>query len=227
MPHYGESPTINFPPNAQTTAISRKIMNEEQTAADTDFEDGPGEPNENDLPFSDTTENATPEVDEDPLTLAQGEATKWKDLAMRNQAELENFRKRMAREKTDAIRFANSSLLTELLPILVNFEMGLTAARNEGEESIITQGMEMVHRQMEEFLASNGAKEVIAESGEFDPLLHEAVDHEYNDKIPEGKIVRQLRRGYRLNDRLLRAANVTVSKGPAPLGEDNPEEAQA
>lgn len=202
-------------------------MNEENTAAENGIEDSPGDPLESDAPFTEATEGTATEEEKDPLALAREETTKWKDLAMRNQAELENFRKRMAREKTDAIRFANSSLLTELLPILDNFEMGLTAARNEGEDSVISKGMEMVHRQMEEFLSGNGAKEVIAESGKFDPLLHEAVDHEYNADIPEGEIVRQLRRGYRLHDRLLRAANVTVSKGPAPAGENKPEEAQA
>ncbi|MEM9481349.1 MAG: nucleotide exchange factor GrpE [Verrucomicrobiota bacterium] len=174
-----------------------------------------------------TEEAAEPEEEKDPLTLAQEEAAKWKDLAARNQAELENFRKRMSREKSDAIRFANGSLLTELLPIIDNFEMGLGAAKAESEDSIITKGMEMVHRQIEEFLVSNGAKEVAADSGKFDPLQHEAVNNEHDDKVPEGEIIRQLRKGYKMHDRLLRAANVVVSKGPAPAdGEEGETETQ-
>ncbi|MEM0897324.1 MAG: nucleotide exchange factor GrpE, partial [Verrucomicrobiota bacterium] len=173
-----------------------------------------------------------PEEEKDPLTLAEEETAKWKDLAARNQAELENFRKRMSREKSDAIRFANGSLLTELLPIIDNFEMGLGAAKAENEESVITKGMEMVHRQIEEFLLSNGAKEVGADSVRFDPLQHEAVHHEHNDTVPEGEIIRSLRKGYKMHDRLLRAANVVVSKGPTPAegtaetGDAEPEAAE-
>ncbi len=195
-------------------------MNDEEIQpgpADEDVEES-GAPAAEEAP---ETGEAPPEKEEekDPLTLAKEAATKWKDLAMRNQAELENFRKRMSRDKSDAVRFANSSLLSELLPIIDNFEMGLEAARNEGEDSIITKGMEMVYRQIEEFLTSNGAQGVDATSGPFDPLLHEAVNQEYSGEVAEGEIIRQLRKGYRLHDRLLRAANVIVSKGPAPEGE--------
>jgi len=144
---------------------------------------------------------------------AQSEAEKWRNLALRSQAELENYRKRMAREKFEAIQYANASLLASLLPVLDNFAMGLQAAKQESEDNVIYQGFVMVRKQIEDFLAEQGALPVEA-TGPFDPNQHEAVKEDFNDDIPEGEIISELRRGYRLNDRLLRAANVVVSKGP-------------
>jgi molecular chaperone GrpE len=150
----------------------------------------------------------------DPLEEALNQAEHWKDIAARNQAELDNYRKRMARDKTDAIKFANGGLLCELLPVIDSFQMGLDAAKLEDSESIITQGMEMVQKQLEEFLSIQGATEISAIGQPFDPNLHEAISQETSDEIPEGNIISQIRKGYRLHDRLLRAANVIVSKGP-------------
>ena len=154
------------------------------------------------------------EEPKDPLEEALNQAEHWKDIAARNQAELDNYRKRMARDKTDAIKFANGGLLCELLPVIDSFQMGLDAAKLEDPESIITQGMEMVQKQLEEFLSMQGATEISAIAQPFDPNLHEAISQETSDEIPEGNIISQIRKGYRLHDRLLRAANVIVSKGP-------------
>lgn len=155
-----------------------------------------------------------PELPADPLEEAQAEAAKWKDMAARNQAELDNYRKRMAREKSDAIKFANSGLLGDLLPVIDNFQMGLDAAKADGDDSIIARGMEMVQKQLEDFLVNQGAIEVPAVGEAFDPNVHEAIAQEHSNEIPEGQIINQVRRGYKLHDRLLRAPNVIVSKGP-------------
>ena len=157
----------------------------------------------------------------DPLEDAKNDAAHWKDIAARNQAELDNYRKRMAREKSDAIRFANANLLSELLPVIDNFQMGLSAAMNEDPDSIISKGMEMVQKQLEEFFTSQGAIPVSAEGNEFNPNLHEAISQETSDTIPEGHVISEIRKGYTLNERLLRAANVIVSKGPENTDEDN------
>jgi len=141
------------------------------------------------------------------------EAARYKDLALRAQADLENYRKRAVREKEDAIRYANTSLLEKLLPVLDNFELGLEAARSATDTSAIVQGMVMVEKQLLEFLRSNGVEPVPAEGQAFDPSHHEAVAQEASAEVPEGHVVRQLRKGYRLKDRLLRASSVTVSKG--------------
>ena len=154
----------------------------------------------------------------DPREAALAEATKWKDVAARSQAELDNYRKRMAREKSDAIKYANASLLGELLPVLDNFQMGLDAAKADGEDSIIARGMEMVRKQLDDFLTNTGAVEIPAVGETFDPNQHEAISQQFSDEVPEGQIISQIRAGYRLHDRLLRAPNVVVSKGPEEKG---------
>ena len=153
----------------------------------------------------------TEEADEvpptDPLTAAQLETVKWKDAALRNQAELENFRKRMARERADSIKFGNSNLLSSLFPIIDNCRFGLDAARQESEKSVVFQGMSMVMKQLTDFLEGEGVKELDPAGETFDPNLHDAVGQEFSADVPEGKIITVIRRGYQLHDRLLRAAN--------------------
>ena len=165
--------------------------------------------------------DSSEEIILDPVEEAIKEAAHWKDLAARNQAELDNYRKRMAREKSDAIKFANGSLLSELLPVIDSFQMGLTAAINEDPDSIISKGMEMVQKQLEEFFSSQGAVAISSVGKEFDPNLHEAISQESSDKVPNGHIITEIRKGYTLNDRLLRAANVIVSKGADSADNEN------
>jgi molecular chaperone GrpE len=151
----------------------------------------------------------------DELTAGlQADLDRFRDLALRSQADFDNFKKRAAREKEEAIKYANSSLLERLIAIVDNFELGLSAARSEGEQSPIYSGMSMVLKQLTDFLADNGLQGVDAEGQKFDPNLHEAIAHEPNEHTPEGKVIRQLRRGYKLRDRLLRPAAVVVSSGP-------------
>lgn len=153
----------------------------------------------------------TPPAAADPAA----EAEKFRDLALRTAADFDNFRKRAAREKEESIRYANSSLLEDLLPLIDNFELGLDAAQSAAGADAILQGLGMVARQFRDFLSSAGLEEIITEGAEFDPNLMESVGHEHDAKIAEGKVLRQTRRGYKLRDRLLRPASVFVSKGPA------------
>lgn len=158
---------------------------------------------------------AEPATPADPAQLLQAEMERWKDLAYRSQAELDNFRKRFDRESQEARSYANASLLRALLPILDNFEMGLDAARAESEKSMIFTGMSMVHRQIQDFLREMGVTEVETLGRPFDPNLHDAVAQEPAPGQPEGSILRVTRRGYRLKDRLLRPSSVVVAAAPA------------
>ncbi|MDA0814140.1 MAG: nucleotide exchange factor GrpE [Verrucomicrobia bacterium] len=150
----------------------------------------------------------------DPLAAAQQEAFTWKDIALRTKAELENYRKRMARERADTARYSNADLLQSLLPILDNFEFGLMAAKSD-EGSSIYLGMGMVLKQIQDFLTEQGVETIPAVGEPFDPNVHEAVAQEPSDEVPDGYVVGQVRRGYRLHERLLRPAGVRVSTGPA------------
>ena len=113
------------------------------------------------------------------------------------------------------MRYANVSLLEKLIPVIDNFELGLNAAKASTEGGAIMTGMEMVARQLQDFLTQHGLEAVPAEGQKFDPNLHEAFMQEESATVPEGEVVRQLRKGFRLRDRLIRPAAVVVSKGPA------------
>ncbi|PWU06807.1 MAG: nucleotide exchange factor GrpE [Verrucomicrobia bacterium] len=160
-------------------------------------------------------EATSPAAGASELQAVKLEMEKYKDLALRCQAELDNFRKRIVREKEDAIRYANAALLERLLPIVDNFELGLEAAKNTPDASSILLGMGMVQKQLIDFLKENGVQAIEAVGCLFDPNLHDAVSHEYSDEVKDGYVIRQTRRGYKLRDRLLRPSTVVVSKGAA------------
>jgi molecular chaperone GrpE len=158
-------------------------------------------------------EEGMDEASHDPTASLKAEVEKWKDLALRTAAELDNFRKRSSRDMQDARAYANADLLRGLLPILDTFEMGLEAARSESEQSIVFQGLKMVQGMFGSYLRDFGVEEVPAEGQVFDPNVHEALSSEPSDTVPDHKIIRVHRRGYKLKDRLLRPANVVVSSG--------------
>jgi molecular chaperone GrpE len=168
-------------------------------------EKGPAAPQNNDA-----SEAAQPEDDSDGL---QADLDRFRDLALRSQADFENYKKRAAREKEEAIKYANSSLLEKLIAIVDNFELGLEAARAEGEKSPVFSGMSMVLKQLMDFLADSGLQPIAAAGAKFDPNLHEAIAHEPSNQVPEGTVIRQTRRGYKMKDRLLRPSSVVVSSG--------------
>jgi molecular chaperone GrpE len=156
---------------------------------------------------------APPDQDEDESL--QADLDRFRDLALRSQADFENYKKRAVREKEEAIKYANSSLLERLIPIVDNFELGLGAARGEGESSPVLSGMSMVLKQLMDFLTEHGLQPIDATGQKFDPNLHEAIAHEPSEQFSEGVVIRQTRRGYRMRDRLLRPSSVVVSSGSA------------
>ena len=155
---------------------------------------------------------AEADTEEGSFAQLQTDLERFRDLALRSQADFDNYRKRSAREKEDAVKYANSSLLERLIPIIDSFELGLAHAGSL-ENSPIVAGMSMVGRQFNDFLAEFGVTPIDATGQTFDPNIHEAIAHEHNPQIPEGKVIRQVRKGFKLKDRLLRPANVIVSRG--------------
>ena len=144
----------------------------------------------------------------------QNDIERFRDLALRSQADFENYRKRSAREKDDAVKYANAAFLERLIPILDNFELGLQAARGNEAAAPIVSGLDMVSKQLSDYLTQLGVEAIMAEGEKFDPNLHEAVGQEASAEVVEGRVTRQLRKGFRLRDRLLRPSTVMVSKGP-------------
>ncbi len=141
-----------------------------------------------------------------------------KDRLLRTQAEWDNSRKRILKEKEDAVRYAAENFLERLLPVLDNFEAGMQAAQNATDAKSIAQGFEMVLAQFQQVLREAGVETVDAVGQPFDPHRHEALGHHESTEHPEGQVLTQMRKGYKLKDRLLRPASVFVAKAPEKEG---------
>jgi len=150
----------------------------------------------------------------DSVEALRAELAQWKESALRARADLDNFRKRMTQEAAETRRYANASLLEELLPVVDNFQFGLQAAEADSAAKNLLIGLNMVAGQLQGFLRDQGVVEVAAVGEAFDPNVHEAVGQQASVEVPEGVVISQVRRGYKLRDRLLRPATVVVSTGP-------------
>ncbi|WOO41458.1 nucleotide exchange factor GrpE [Rubellicoccus peritrichatus] len=148
------------------------------------------------------------------LEKAQADAMAARDGYLRTVADMENLRKRFAREKEEIRRRAASDLIEDLLPALDNLEIGLASAANHPEASDVAKGFEFVATQIGQILQQHGLERVSPAPGEpFDHSLHEAVAHEASDEIEDHQVIKVMRVGYSLNERLLRPASVVVSSG--------------
>lgn len=167
-------------------------------------------------------ENVTAEQLEELKARAAKADEHW-DRLVRTMADFENFKKRAAREKQDAIKYANEGLIEKLVPVLDNFDMAMAAAasaQNTATENAQSfhAGIAMIQQQLRNALAESGLEEVDASGQPFDPNWHEAVSQQETADVPEGQVVQQLRKGYKLRDRLLRPAGVVVARQPAGSG---------
>jgi molecular chaperone GrpE len=126
-------------------------------------------------------------------------------------------KKRAARERLEAIKFANEALLEKLVPVLDNFEMAVQAANNtkDGTAEALKTGVNMIYSQLKSVSTEAGLEEIDATNKAFDPNWHEAVSQRDTTEWPEGHVLQQLRKGYKLRDRLIRPATVVVARKPA------------
>lgn len=135
---------------------------------------------------------------------------------MRLQADFENFRKRVARERIEMAQRASEDVMKDLLPALDHFEIALKGAAEHGAPASVVEGLELVFDELMGALAKHGLAAIRVEPGTpFDPHQHEAVAYTPSAEIPEGGVVQQTRGGYRLGEKLLRPAQVVVSSGSA------------
>jgi molecular chaperone GrpE len=136
---------------------------------------------------------------------------------VRTTADLDNYKKRAAREKQDATRYANESLLMKLIGVLDNFDMAVAAAAQSEDPAVksLQTGVNMILAQLRQALSEFGLEEIDALNKAFDPNLHEAISQQDTTDVPEGQVVHQVRKGFKLRDRLLRPASVIVSRRPS------------
>jgi molecular chaperone GrpE len=149
------------------------------------------------------------------LAEAQRQRDEYQDLLLRTRAEFTNFQKR-ARAQADADRqYAVGPLALDLVAVLDNFERAADAARQAGATSIV-EGLDMVHKQLLAVLAKHGVEPIAALGQPFDPNQHEALTQQPSAEHPEGTVVAELGKGYKLRDRILRPSKVVVSTRPQP-----------
>ena len=149
---------------------------------------------------------------EEKLEAAERQAQENHERFLRAAAELDNFRKRKEREVSDLRKYANQTLLRELLGVVDNLERALAASQESGEPQGLTEGVDMTLKELLKIFDQFHVKPIESLQQPFDPNLHEAVMQEPSDTVPANTVLKELQKGYMLRDRLLRPAMVVVSK---------------
>ena len=151
----------------------------------------------------------------EPAPAAPSPEAQLKDQLLRMQADFDNFRKRVQRDRVESQQQAAAQLISALLPALDHFQLGLKNAQIHAQDASIVTGFQMIYTQLLEAFTQAGLAPLPVEGQPFDPNLHEAVTSLASEEHPEGTVITELRRGYTLGGKLLRPAQVIVSRGPA------------
>lgn len=156
---------------------------------------------------------------EEEPTVKTEEYQSLNDRYLRLAAEFDNYKRLSQRDQRDQIRFGNEQLLKELLPVVDNMERAIKAARTNGGDAALVQGVELTLKQLSGIIAKFGVQAIDTAGQDFDPSAHQAVSYGPSDDVPANKVLDEFQKGYRLHDRILRAAMVSVSSGPAQPSE--------
>ena len=151
---------------------------------------------------------------EKDLQKTKDELVEEKDKFVRLQAETDNFRKRLSREKEEFSQYANERLFKELIPIFDNFERALEDTSSDTKS--LKEGLEMILKQFSSFLEKEKVEQIKAIGEKFDPTVHEVLTSEESSEHEENTIISQFVKGYTINSRVLRPSQVVISKKPSP-----------
>ena len=162
---------------------------------------------------------------EKDLQKTKNELAEQKDSFVRLQAETDNFRKRLSREKDEFSQYANERLFKELIPIFDNLERALEDPSNDTKS--LKEGLEMILKQFSAFLEKEKVEPIKAIGEKFDPMVHEALTSEESNDHEENTIISEFVKGYTINNRVLRPSQVVISKKPSPESESESKEESA
>jgi molecular chaperone GrpE len=154
------------------------------------------------------------------LRETEEEAQRNYDLYMRAYAEMENIKKRGIKEREELRKYANESLIKEILPVIDSIQKAISHAHNDENPSGLVEGLKLTLDSLMKTLEKAGLQEVEAEGKPFDPNFHEAISQQRDDKVPPGHVLTEFQRGYLLNGRLIRPAMVVVSQGNTEKAEE-------
>lgn len=145
----------------------------------------------------------------------QEEAKKNYDLYLRSQADIENLKKRNSKERAELAKYANESLVKDLLPVMDNLEMAISHAHSNNSLSALREGVELTLKGLKDTLVKSGLEEIEARNRPFDPNYHHAVSEREDEGVEPGTVLEEMQKGYLFNHRLIRPAMVVVSRGKA------------
>jgi len=192
--------------------VDESIENETEVESEMSTDEN-GSEEENDLAELDPVK-----ILEKDLLDAKNELTEQKDKFVRLQAETDNFRKRLSREKEEFSQYANERLFKELLPIFDNFERALEDPSNDIKS--LKEGLEMILKQFSSFLEKEKVEPIEAIGKTFDPMIHEVLTSEESSEHEENTIISQFVKGYTINNRVIRPSQVVISKKPSLESEE-------
>ncbi len=196
----------------QEESITTETMNEEAAQAAHDHtEDTSASENAAAESGEGNTSSSEGAVEDAELAKAKAEAEEYQQRYLRAQADFDNFRRRTLKEKEDFAKYASAKLVTELLPVLDNFERALATEQASSEAESFIKGVDMIFRQLGQVLEQEGVKPMEAVGQSFNPEFHQAVMTVDTDEYEEGVVVEELQKGYMLKDKVLRPAMVKVS----------------
>ena len=165
---------------------------------------------------ADASANGGADSFQEALATKVEECKALNDKYMRLAAEFENYKRLAQRDQRDQVRFGNEQILKELLPIIDNLERAIKAAKDNSGSNALMQGVDLTLKQFVGALAKFGIQSIDSVGQPFDPNTHQAVSQMPSNSIPQDHVAEEFQKGYRLHDRVLRAAMVSVSSGPAP-----------
>ena len=184
--------------------LEQEVLTEEQVAE---------ENTEEEVQEDQTEEVSQEEILQAKVSELEAANAELKDQMLRRQAELENYRKRLIRDKEEAVQFANESLIRDILGFLDNMERALTAAKNGGDVNALIEGFEMTQNQLLSTLDKNwGLKAIESVGQEFDPSLHEACMMTVDENLDKETVLEEFQKGYTLHDRVIRPSKVKIGK---------------
>ena len=184
--------------------LEQEVLTEEQVAE---------ENTEEEVQEDQTEEVSQEEILQAKVAELEAANAELKDQMLRRQAELENYRKRLIRDKEEAVQFANESLIRDILGFLDNMERALTAAKNGGDVNALIEGFEMTQNQLLSTLDKNwGLKAIESVGQEFDPSLHEACMMTVDENLDKETVLEEFQKGYTLHDRVIRQSKVKIGK---------------
>ena len=151
----------------------------------------------------------------------QEDSKKHYDLFLRSQADLDNFKKRTGKEKADWVKYANETLIKDILPVMDSLEKAISHSHNENSLDALREGVELTFKGLKDALAKSGLEEVKSKGEPFDPNFHQAVSEQEDNRVEAGRVLHELQKGFTLHQRLIRPSMVVVSKGGPGISIDS------